>query len=65
MYDRIAAEYPNDPQAPKAVFAAAQVYEKGQELDKAREYYAKISEKYPDDPMAKKAQKSLNSLIDK
>lgn len=60
-YDRIVAEYPADPQAPKALFAAAGVYEKTN-LDKTREYYAKVIEKYADNPLAKKAQKRLDAL---
>ena len=61
-YARIAAEYPAGLQAPRALFAAAEVYENEKNLDKTREYYAKVIEKYADNPLAKKAQKRLDAL---
>ena len=65
MYDRIAAEYPQDPQAPKAMFAAAEAYENAKDFDKAKEYYGKISDQYSQDPLAAKAQKRVNAIINK
>ena len=61
-YDRIVSEYPSGPQAPKALFAAGEAYEKDGNRDKASESYLQIIEKYADDPLAKKAQKRFNSL---
>jgi len=63
MYDRIAAEYEADPQAPKALYAAGDVYSKAKDSEKAREYYQKILEKYPDNPLSKKAEGRVASII--
>ena len=63
MYDRIAAEYEADPQAPKALYAAGDVYSKAKDGEKAREYYQKILEKYPDNPLSKKAEGRVASII--
>ncbi len=62
-YDRIVVEYPMDPQAPRAIFAAGEVYEKAKDYEKARDYYASITGKYPEDPLAKKAQKRIDGLL--
>ncbi len=63
MYDRIAAEYEADPQAPRALSAAGEVYSKVKDGEKAREYYQKILDKYPDNPLAKKAEGRISSII--
>ena len=63
MYDRIAAEYEADPQAPKALYAAGDVYSKAKDGEKAREYYQKILEKYPDNPLSKKAEGRVAAII--
>ncbi|MDP2865042.1 MAG: tetratricopeptide repeat protein [Elusimicrobiota bacterium] len=63
MYDRIAAEYEADPQAPKALYAAGDVYGKAKDGEKAREYYQKILEKYPDNPLSKKAEGRVAAII--
>jgi TolA-binding protein len=65
MYDRIAGEYPQDPQAPKAVFAAAEAYENAKDFDKAKEYFGKVSDQYPQDSLSSKAQKRVNAIISK
>ncbi|MBI4350930.1 MAG: tetratricopeptide repeat protein [Elusimicrobia bacterium] len=63
MYDRIAGEYEADPQAPKALYAAGDVYSKAKDGEKAREYYQKVLEKYPDNPLSKKAENRVASII--
>lgn len=62
MYDRIVAEYETDPQAPKALYASGEVYEKAKDTEKAKEYYLKIGGKYPDNPLAKKAENRLTAI---
>lgn len=62
MYDRIVAEYGTDPQAPKALYAAGEVYEKAKDTEKAREYYQKLIEKYGDNSLAKKANNRLTAM---
>jgi TolA-binding protein len=64
-YDRIAEDFVSDPEAPKAIFAAAEAYEGAKDFEKAKEYYTKVSEKYEQDPLAAKAQKRLNAIINK
>ena len=61
-YDRIVSQYPSGPQAPKALLAAGEAYEKDGNREKASESYLQIIEKYADDALAKKAQKRFNSL---
>jgi len=63
MYDRIAAEYEAAILAPKALYAAGDVYSKAKDSEKAREYYQKILEKYPDNPLSKKAEGRVASII--
>ena len=62
MYDRIAAEYPADPQAPKALYAAGEVFEKNLAQEKAGEYYGRVIANYADNSMAKKAQKRIDAM---
>ncbi|MDO8805673.1 MAG: tetratricopeptide repeat protein [Elusimicrobiota bacterium] len=62
MYDRIVAEYGTDPQAPKALYAAGEVYEKAKDTEKAKEYYQKVIEKYAETPLRKKAENRITAL---
>lgn len=63
MHDRIVTEYETDPQAPKSLFAAGEVYDKARDYDNAKTYYQKILEKYPEDPLCKKAEKRVAAII--
>lgn len=65
IYDRIVSDYPNEKQAPPALLAAAQAYEKAGKTEKASEYYNKIVEKYPNTAPGKKAKKYLESAASK
>ena len=65
LYDRIAAEYEKSKEAPKALYAAGEAWEKARDYGRAREYYTRITEKYPDDNFSKKARKRLDSLLEK
>jgi len=63
MYDRIVAEFKTDPEAPKALMSAGEVYEKAKDFEKARNYYETVKTSYPEDAQAKKAQKRLDGLL--
>jgi TolA-binding protein len=65
LYDKIVAEYEKDGQAPAAMYAAGEAWEKAGNYDMARQYYMKLSEKYRDDKFAAKAQKRLDSILGK
>lgn len=65
LYDKIVAEYEKDGQAPRAMYAAGETWEKAKNYDMARQYYMKLSEKYRDDKFASKAQKRLDSILGK
>ncbi|HBE88000.1 MAG TPA: hypothetical protein DDW67_02540 [Elusimicrobia bacterium] len=65
LYDKITAEYEKDGQAPRAMYAAGEAWEKAKNYDMARQYYMKLSEKYRDDKFASKAQKRLDSILGK
>lgn len=63
MYDRLAADFPKDPEAPKALYAAGEVFYKAKDSEKARAYYQKILELYPEDGMSRKAEKRIAALM--
>jgi TolA-binding protein len=63
MMDRIAAEYPKNPQAPKALYASGEIFYKAKDADKAREYYRKVTDLYPDSSESNKARKRLAAII--
>lgn len=65
LYDKIIAEYEKDGQAPSAMYAAGEAWEKAKNYDMARQYYVKLAEKYRDDKLAAKAQKRLDSILGK
>ncbi len=65
LYDKIIAEYEKDGQAPAALYAAGEAWEKAKNYDMARQYYLKLSEKYRDDKFAARAQKRLDSILGK
>ncbi|MEW5906305.1 MAG: tetratricopeptide repeat protein [Elusimicrobiota bacterium] len=65
LYDKIIAEYEKDGQAPRAMYAAGEAWEKAKNYDMARQYYMKLSEKYRDDKFAARAQKRLDSILGK
>ncbi|MDQ7774064.1 MAG: tetratricopeptide repeat protein [Elusimicrobiales bacterium] len=65
LYDKIVAEYEKDGQAPRAMYAAGESWEKAKNYDMARQYYMKLSEKYRDDKFAARAQKRLDSILGK
>ncbi len=65
LYDKIIAEYEKDGQAPAAMYAAGETWEKAKNYDMARQYYVKLAEKYRDDKLAARAQKRLDAILGK
>jgi TolA-binding protein len=63
MYDRIAAEYEKDPQAPKALYAAGEIYLKAKDMDNARKYFDKVLMLYPDAPLSRKAASRVADIV--
>ncbi|MDA8131286.1 MAG: tetratricopeptide repeat protein [Elusimicrobia bacterium] len=63
MYERLAADFPRDPESPKALYAAGEVFYKAKDSEKARGYYQKILELYPEDGMSRKAEKRIAALM--
>jgi len=63
FFDRVIADYPNDPRVPEAYFLKAFVYEISlMNLNKARESYTAFIQKYPNHELTDDAQISLNNL---
>ncbi|MDT8285496.1 MAG: hypothetical protein RQ748_00165, partial [Elusimicrobiales bacterium] len=65
IYDKIAAEYEGEGQAPRAMYAAGEAWKKARNYDMARRYYLELTEKYRDDKLASRAQKRLDSILGK
>ena len=62
VYDRIAADYQSDPEAPKALYAAGTALEKIGDDSGAEAYYSKIADKYAESSFAAKAKKRISSM---
>ncbi len=63
LLKRLAEEYPQDAQAPKALYDAGYAYERyAKDPERAAATYRRLAESYPDDKYARKAQSRLKSL---